>query len=127
LTADPPLESTLADEPAAPEVDPILRAIAAHRAADAARDALPDDVGVADYDAAGEVEWNAFWALFATAPTTIAGFAALFEYLGGEMDESSPGNSRMRPAIDCWSAQDERYSSEAEWLRMLVSAIRKAR
>jgi hypothetical protein len=111
-------------EPA--DSDPILAAIAAHKGAVDSFYALPDDVADGENDAAGEVEWEAFWALFSTAPTTIEGFVALLQYLSEDANSGFPGVSRIRRAIDCWSAKDDRYSSEAEWLRRLAGSIRKA-
>ena len=86
--------------------DEILAVIERHRAANAAREALPDGVAGAEYDAAGEVEWEAFWALFAAAPTTLAGVVALLQYLaeddqGGDrsLDSFEPATEKRRRSL----------------------------
>jgi hypothetical protein len=82
-----PALATALGEPAPAEVDPIFGVIAEHRAADAGvvtayarEDRTGDDDEITDaaQERAGDVAYD----LFTTAPTTVAGAAALLEYLG---------------------------------------------
>ena len=96
------------------------------RAADAAWCALPTGSTDAECDDVGEEEWESYINLFAVAPTTIEGFAALFSYLG----EDAGGVSRFRAIVDNWSggvSDQVEHPDEMAWLAMLSSAIKRAR
>jgi hypothetical protein len=63
--------------------------------------------------------------LLETPPTTVDGFAAMFDYLAETNNEF--GTSNMEAAIGYWSGlpgQTDRPRPE-EWLEMLATAMRK--
>jgi hypothetical protein len=106
--------------------DPIIEAIRLHQAADQRLDQLDDTVG-ADEDAsqaAADAEHAAFWALFKTPPTSLAGFQELFAYLGQKREF---GDCLLSHAIDYWSDgpddDNEHHPDEATWMRTLADAM----
>ncbi len=93
-------------------------AIEGYRAATALFHADPNDETSGD-------QWDAYWSLLETAPTTVAGFVAMFTCLA-EKDEN--GQSNLCNAIDYWSGTEPGESQRphsAEWLAMLADAMRK--
>jgi IS605 OrfB family transposase len=110
--------------------DPIIEAIRLHQAADQRLDQLDDTVG-ADEDAsqaAADAEHAAFWALFKTPPTSLAGFQELFAYLGRKREF---GDCLLSHAIDYWSDgpdhNNEHHPDEATWMRTLADAMARIR
>src|SRR5579871_1059647 len=116
----PGAAATLSGLPTSAVADPIFAAIEAHKRAYTLFNSDP-------YDEDGEDLWDAYWQLLDTAPTTIAGFAAMFTYLA-ERDQY--GYSNFGCAREYW-AGIEGYNdtppehSDSAWLAMLADAIRK--
>src|SRR5262252_543784 len=89
-------------------VDPILAAIEQHKEARAAYLAAMDVPGEdreirAAEDAFQRAEHDAFYELFATAPTTSAGMAALFEHLASARWEGD-GDSIIQSVAEDWES-----------------------
>jgi hypothetical protein len=90
------LANALSESPGA--ADPIFAVIAEHRAADvgviaayAREDRTSDDDEITD--AAQERDGDALGDLFTTTPTTVAGAAALLEYLGTDATAWDPNQT----------------------------------
>lgn len=73
------------------DVDPIIEALAACRAARAAYEQAPDDTADDAFDRIGEFEAE----LFSTEPTTIAGAAALLTYMADFLDQDGVVNDNL--------------------------------
>lgn len=99
--------------------DPVLRAIEIHRRATMRVNSLPH----ADIDRAGDKEWAAYWAMLETAPTTVSGFVALFEYLAFKDEEFNYSN--IQNAVDYWSCPDHRHPDAAAWMAHLAAALKR--
>jgi hypothetical protein len=123
---------------ATPSADPIFLAIDTHKTAYAAcRRAICDqtpvskDIDEAEIEKAAVVDWHAFEALFRTVPTTLAGFAALFEYLGSDRWALDEETEHPRSMLG-WAAglfhepgDEHEFPSAKEWTEMMATGLRR--
>jgi hypothetical protein len=111
--------------------DPIFAAIEAYHDEHAAAEALSNE----GYENVYEDEWDAFWTVFETVPTTAAGLVALFEFLMAPYGDSVPDGlrlqSRLALAFGIWidnadNADDtsEEHITQWDWLAPIVTAMR---
>jgi hypothetical protein len=119
---------------AKPSTDPILMAIDAHKTAYATYRALcrqaADDERI---EKAATMDWQTFETLFRTMPTTLAGFAELFDYLGSdrwapEDDETAEyPRSVLEWASDIFHkpGDEHEFPSAKEWCDMMATGLRR--
>jgi hypothetical protein len=102
--------------------DPIFAAIEEHKRLNMLFGASFDG-SQEETDEAGDAETAAFWELFETEPTTVAGLIVLFEYLGSS--RYGDGYSFLNWAFQTWGYEDEIDDGEAEWTTMISRVLRK--
>ncbi len=109
--------------------DPIFAAIEAHKRAYALFDAAFDahDGDSPEVDETSEHEWDAFWDIFETEPTTAAGLVVLFEYLALPHDGVGTTDSNLHFAFNDWQGgrSAAAHISDSEWMTMISGALRK--
>lgn len=126
-----PAAAIMAPAAVATAPDPIFAAIEAYHDEHAAAEALSNE----GYENVYEDEWDAFWTVFETVPTTAAGLVALFEFLMAPYGDSVPDGlrlqSRLALAFGIWidnadNADDtsEEHITQWDWLAPIVTAMR---
>jgi len=126
-----PITTALKGQPASAtatsDADPIFAAIEQHKEARAAYLAAMDAPGEdreihGAEDACQQAEHDVFYELFARAPTTVVGMAALFEHLASPRWEGDSDYTVIQSVAEDWESAPE---AAAKWATLMAEAFRK--
>jgi hypothetical protein len=104
--------------PAGTEPDPIIAVIEAHR--QAVRDRQADD-----RDEYGHRANLAFWRVFETAPTSLAGIVALFDHFVESQWQDGGELTVIGWAAEGWGLGNSHGATATQWASLMAAALKR--
>jgi hypothetical protein len=103
--------------------DPIFAAIEAHKQAVADWQALDDDSDEVNTEYCKRANL-AFWRVFETAPTSLAGLVALFEHFVEPQWQDGGKLTVIQWAAEGWGLGNSHGATATQWATLMVAALK---
>jgi hypothetical protein len=103
--------------------DPIFPAIEAHKQAVADWQALDDDSDEVNTEYCKRANL-AFWRVFETAPTSLAGLVALFDHFVEPQWQDGGELTVIQWAVEGWGLGNSHGATSTQWATLMVAALK---